>query len=143
MKPFLLDVNVLIALVDPAHVHHDIAHQWFASLGHKAWATCALTEMGLLRIVGNPRYPGSPGSPVAVMPLLRQLRALSGHRFWTDPVSLTDVERVDAERLLDPAQLTDTHLLALAVAHGGLLATFDRKLSPRAVMGGEAALHLI
>ena len=26
MKPFLLDVHVLIALLDPAHTHHDRAH---------------------------------------------------------------------------------------------------------------------
>jgi predicted nucleic acid-binding protein len=29
----LLDVNVLIALVDPRHVHHELAHRWFAGPG--------------------------------------------------------------------------------------------------------------
>ena len=66
MTTFLLDVNVLIALIDPAHVQHDAAHDWFGRLGHLAWATCPLTENGLLRIVGNPRYPNSPGTPAAV-----------------------------------------------------------------------------
>ena len=28
---FLLDVNVLIALIDPAHIQHDAAHGWFAA----------------------------------------------------------------------------------------------------------------
>ncbi len=56
MSRYLLDVNVLIALIDANHVHHDRAHQWFAAEGVHAWATCATTENGLLRIVGNPRY---------------------------------------------------------------------------------------
>ena len=30
----LLDVNVLIALVDPAHVQHDAVHDWFGQVGH-------------------------------------------------------------------------------------------------------------
>ena len=46
MTTFLLDVNVLIALVDPAHVQHDAAHDWFGQLGYLAWATCPLTENG-------------------------------------------------------------------------------------------------
>lgn len=46
MTTFLLDVNVLIALVDLAHVQHDAAHDWFGQLGHLAWATCPLTENG-------------------------------------------------------------------------------------------------
>jgi len=60
---FLLDVNVLIALIDPAHVRHDRAHQWFAEVGEQAWATCPLTENGVLRIVGHARYPNSLGHP--------------------------------------------------------------------------------
>lgn len=74
MSVFLLDVNVLIALIDSNHVHHDSAHAWFATKGVNAWATCATTENGLLRIVGNPRYPNSLGNPMAVVPILQQLR---------------------------------------------------------------------
>lgn len=140
---FLLDVNVLIALLDPAHVQHDAAHEWFAGQGHRAWATCPLTENGLLRIVGNTRYPNSPGTPAAVAPLLATLRALPGHVFWPDDISLLDAERVDAARLLGSAQVTDTYLLALACAHGGQLASFDRRLVKDAVRGGARRLHLI
>ena len=57
MTRYLLDVNVLIALVDPAHVQHDQAHEWFARTGLKAFATCPITETGLLRIVGHPKPP--------------------------------------------------------------------------------------
>jgi uncharacterized protein len=140
---FLLDVNVLIALVDPAHVAHDAAHAWFAAGGSAGWATCPTTENGLLRIVGNPKYPGSPGSPAAVAPILEGLRRHAGHRFWPDGISLMDAPGVSAARILTPGQMTDTYLLALARARSGKLATFDRRLNPAAVADGAAALHLI
>ncbi len=114
MKRFLIDINVLIALIDPAHVQHDRAHEWFAVSGRKAWATCPLTENGVLRIVGHARYPNSPGTPAAVAELLRVLCALPGHDFWPDDITLLDPARVDGSRLLDSAQVTDSYLLALA-----------------------------
>lgn len=140
---FLLDVNVLIALIDPTHVGHDAAHGWFAATGAAAWATCPLTENGVIRIVGHPNYPNSAGSPAAVVPIVARLRTLPGHVFWKDDFSLMDSAVVDAARIVTPAQVTDTYLLALAVANQGQLATFDRRLSPDAVRRGRAALHLI
>jgi predicted nucleic acid-binding protein len=77
MPRYLLDVNVLIALIDPAHVQHDRAHDWFAAQGRQAWSTCPLTENGVLRIVGSGRYPSSPGTPAAVAELVAILRALA------------------------------------------------------------------
>ncbi len=143
MTTFLLDVNVLIALIDPMHVQHDAAHEWFADSGQRAWATCPLTENGLLRIVGHSRYPGSPGTPAAVAPLLAELRQLPGHVFWPDDISLIDAGHLDTARLLNSSQVTDSYLLALACAHDGGLATFDRRLVKDAVRGGKDGLHLI
>jgi uncharacterized protein len=140
---FLLDVNVLIALIDPAHVLHDRAHDWFAAKGHKAWATCPLTENGVLRIVGHPRYPNSPGSPAAVAELLRSFRKLPGHAFWPDDISLLDSEQLDTARLLDSSHVTDSYLLALAHAHEGQLATFDQHMPADAIVDGSRAFHLI
>lgn len=140
---FLLDINVLIALVDPAHIQHDRAHEWFGAVGQHAWSTCPLTENGVLRIVGHGRYPNSPGTPAAVVKLLTVLCALPGHEFWPDGISLLDAVHLDGGRLLDSAQVTDSYLLALAGAHGGQLATFDRRLVTDAVVNGARALHLI
>jgi toxin-antitoxin system PIN domain toxin len=140
---FLLDVNVLIALLDPMHVQHEAAHDWFAERGQRAWATCPLTENGVLRIVGHARYPNSPGTPAAVAPLIMGLRALPGHAFWSDDISLLDIERLDSTRLLSSGQVTDSYLLALACAHEGQLATFDRRLVTEAVRNGTRCLHLI
>lgn len=140
---YLLDVNLLIALVDPAHVQHEVAHDWFAQRGRRAWASCPTTENALLRILGDPRYPNSPGTPAAVATVLAGLRALPGHVFWPDDISLLDPAHVDPSRLLHPTQVTDTYLLALARAHGGQLATLDRKLVADAVPEGAASLHLV
>ena len=140
---YLLDVNVLIALIDPAHVQHDAAHDWFAKQGEKSWATCPLTENGVMRIVGHARYPNSPGTPAAVAQLMSGLCALPGHVFWPDDISLLDTKKLDASRLLSSAQVTDSYLLALAIAHDGRLATFDRRLVVDAVRGGTKGLHLI
>jgi toxin-antitoxin system PIN domain toxin len=143
LPSYLLDVNVLIALIDPAHVQHDRAHEWFAAQGQQAWATCPLTENGVLRVVGHTRYPNSPGTPAAVAELVAILRSLGGHEFWPDDVTLFDSQRIDSSRLLDSGQVTDTYLLALARAHGGQLATFDRHLVTDAVIDGRQALHMI
>jgi toxin-antitoxin system PIN domain toxin len=140
---YLLDVNVLIALIDPAHVQHNLAHEWFARSGSEAWATCPMTENGVLRIVGHPRYPNSPGTPAAVAELIEDLRALSGHEFWADDVSLFDSRLVDGSRLLDSSQITDSYLLALALTRGGKLATYDRRIVTSAVVNGAAAFHWI
>ena len=140
---YLLDVNVLIALLDKAHVAHKDAQDWFEDEGHKAWATCAITENGFLRIVGGPKYRPAIGSPADVVPLLTRLHSLPGHRFWPDDFSLVSSPIVDARELRTSGQITDTYLLALAVLHGGRLATFDRRLSVRAVRGGRQALHVI
>ncbi len=140
---FLLDVNVLVALLDPAHVHHDPAHEWFAIVGTRGFATCPLTENGVLRIVGNPRYPNSPGTPAVVAAMLGELRSLNHHVFWPDDISLLDPSIVDPARILSFAQVTDTYLLALAKANNGQLATFDRRLVADAVSGGRRHLHIL
>jgi predicted nucleic acid-binding protein len=63
---YLLDVDVLIALIDPAYVSHGETHRWFTQKGPACWATCPITESGKMRIVGRPRYPNTPGAPAVV-----------------------------------------------------------------------------
>jgi uncharacterized protein len=46
-KVSLLDVNVLIALIDPAHEFHGSAHAWFKRNRQNGWATCPITENGV------------------------------------------------------------------------------------------------
>lgn len=143
MIVYLLDVNVLIALVDPAHVQHDPAHDWFARIGHKAFATCPLTENGLIRIIGHPKYPNSPGPPSVVLQSLAAIRGLVGHKFWPDDISIADDAFFAPELLSSHSRVTDSYLLALAHAKGGRLASMDQKLATEVVPGGKKALELI
>lgn len=143
MTTFLLDVNVLIALVDPAHLQHEQAHNWFSRVGKKSFATCPITENGLLRIVGHPKYPNSPGPPSAVAPLLAAIRGLPGHHFWLDKISIADRSYVDVSKLSNHSRVTDSYLLALAHAHGGRLASMDQRLALEAVSAGAESLEII
>lgn len=74
---------------------------------------------------------------------MASLLSLPQHEFWKDDISIFDARMVDCARLLSSSQTTDTYLLALASAHGGKLATFDRRLITDAVTGGRQALHVI
>ena len=91
----------------------------------------------------SPKYPNSPGAPSLVLQSLAAIRALDGHAFWPDDISLADSQHLDASRLSSHAQVTDSYLLALARAHGGRLASMDRKLVVDAVKSGGETLALI
>ena len=138
----LLDINVLIALCDPAHPHAAAARQFFGSgIAREGWATCPLVENGFLRIFGARKYPGGPGTPQAARPILGGLLATPGHQFWRDELSLMDARMFP--RLPDSDDLTDLYLLALAVKHSGRFATFDEGIDPDLIPGGPGAYYLI
>ena len=133
--PALLDVNVLIALFDPDHVHHGAAHDWFARNRSAGWATCPLTENGAVRILSNPAYSPIAERPAAIAERLWTFKGSGHHRFWPDDVSLCDPRRYSLA--VGHRHLTDAYLLGLAVHHGGRLATFDRSIPLKAVRGAR------
>lgn len=138
----LLDINVLIALCDPAHPHRPAARRFLTSgLTRDGWATCPLVENGFLRIFGARQYPGGPGSPQAARPVLARLLATGGHQFWPEDLSLTDLRTFPGLPVSE--DLTDLYLLALAVKHGARFATFDAGLDASLIPGGPAAYCLI
>lgn len=141
----LLDVNVLMALAWPNHVHHRAAHHWFGEVHERGWATCPPTESGFLRVSCNPRVTPEAKRPTQALQLLRAMRALRGHVFWKDDVSLATDPRVREEKLAGHRQFTDQHLLCFALRHDGVLATFDRgilELVPESTQPSEAVLLL-
>lgn len=121
----LLDVNVLIALAWPNHVHHDAARSWFASLRRTGWATCALTEAGFVRVSCNPSAVKQSTTPAEAIALLGRLRRLESHAYWAMDRSVTSLPPRILARIQGYRQITDAMLLALAMQYGGQLATLD------------------
>jgi len=132
---FVLDVNVLVALAWPNHVHHEAARRWFEGNASPGWATCPLTESGFVRVSSNPVVPHAV-TPSEALALLGRLRELEGHTFLDDGVSLAASPHVDRGRIVSHRQVTDAHLLAVARRHRARLATLDRGLQ-RALARGE------
>ena len=137
MKAALLDINILTALLWPAHEHHEVAHAWFGGRADASWATCSLTQLGLVRIVSNPAFSRDALSPVDALALLGENLTHPGHEFWTDSLQVPMAVRSMEARLQGYKQLTDAYLLALAHRRKGVLATFDRGLRS---LAGDAFL---
>jgi len=126
-KPFLLDINVLIALAWPSHVHHGQSQRWFASNRKAGFTTCPLTEAGFVRLSSNPKFTPKAVSPVAALALLAQIIALPEHEFWPDDLPLHSA--IGGSRpIVGHRQVNDAYLLALAHSEGGIVATLDRGL---------------
>lgn len=141
MTRHLLDVNVVIALIDPLHVHHERAHNWFAARGADSWHTSPTVQNGVVRVVSHPKYPNTQPTPVA-MASLASVVAHPDHVFLADAVTLLD-SSLQRDRLLSSGQVTDSYLLLLATSNDVLLATFDTRLVTTAVPGGTATLFPI
>lgn len=133
----LLDVNVLIALLDAAHVGHTAATRWLAGQIEGGWASCPITQNGCIRIMSQPAYPG-PLAAAAVAERLAEATRDPSHEFWADDISLLEPAAIDWQRVLGHRQVTDSYLLALAVRHQGRFVTFDRRIGIAAVPGAKA-----
>ena len=123
-KPFLLDVNVLLALAWPNHLHHREAALWFAQDGRHAFRTCPITQTGFVRISSNPAFTAEAVSPLQALDLLGRIADLPGHGFWPDDLPLPAA--IADSLILGHRQVVDLYLLKLSANHGGIFATLDR-----------------
>jgi toxin-antitoxin system PIN domain toxin len=124
---YLLDVNVLIALAWPSHVHHEAATEWFAGVHAEGWATTPVTEAGFIRVSSNPRVFVDGVSPGQAAALLGQFHTVAGHEFWPDTARLTDYVEQISQHVLGFGLVSDAHLALVALSNEGALATFDTK----------------
>jgi toxin-antitoxin system PIN domain toxin len=122
----LLDINVIVALAWPNHVHHAPAHRWFARYARHGWATSSIVELGFVRVSSNARAIPAAVSPQEAAALLRRITALPHHHFWIDDVRLAEDRGGALSRVVGHQQVTDAHLVGLAIRHKGGLVTFDR-----------------
>ena len=129
MTAFLFDVNLLIALMWPAHEDHNRAQQWFAHKASHSWATCPFTQAAFVRIVANPAFSPDAVSPVEAAGLLAYNLKHQNHQFWTDEITLSQAIEPFSNRLSGHQQVTDAYLLGLAIHKNGKLATMDRAVT--------------
>lgn len=132
----LLDVNVLIALLDGGHAMHRSATDWLARECHKGWASCPLTQNGVVRIMSQPSYP-TPRPAALVAERLALACSAPEHTFWPADVSLLATGLINWQKLLGHRQVTDAYLLALAVRGQGRLVTFDQRIRTDVVVGAR------
>lgn len=121
----LPDVNVLVAVAWPSHVHHREATRWFDLVADDGWATAPATEFGFVRMCMNPAVVGRGTTMVEAISMLSEFRGVGRHIFWDDGVAAIDLAST-ASRIQGYRQVTDAHLVTLAASHDGALATFDR-----------------
>ncbi|HEY2931080.1 MAG TPA: TA system VapC family ribonuclease toxin [Acidobacteriota bacterium] len=137
MRVYLLDINLLVALLWANHEQHEAAADWFRAHRQSVWATCPLTQAGFVRISSNPRvFPDTP-APLKALEILETNLRHPRHRFWKDDISFADAVAPLAGRFAGHQQTTDAYLLGLAIHKTGVLATFDESiaalLEPRAL----------
>lgn len=140
----LLDVSVLVALFDDGHIGHEAAHDWFTDNRALGWASCPITENGVMRVLGNPSYPAGFTPIPEIAARLDTFCAATEHHFWPDDVSFRNRARFHVEGVRGHRQLTDVYLLGLAVQRGGRFVTLDQRVPLAAVKGAtRASLEVI
>ena len=141
----LLDLNVLIALAWPTHIHHRQARSWFDACSDQGWATCPLTQSGFIRVSSNPRIVDPAVVPREALALLRQLTRLGQHVFWPDDIDLTTTPFAHPELVVGHRQVTDACLLQLSIRHAGRLVTLDHGIPSLLPLGSplRTAIEII
>ena len=139
---FLLDVNVLVALIWEQHMHHASAGRWFSTTftgSTDGFATCGVTQTGFVRVSSNPAVLRDAVSVREASAVLAELVGHPSHRFLADDRGFARNPLVPHDRLVGHRQVTDAHLIAIARRHRSRVATFDAGL---AQLGGSTVERL-
>lgn len=128
-RPLLLDVNALLALAWPNHQFHAAVLARLEQLPVSRWATCALTQLGFVRLSSNPKIVEVRKTPAEAVALLADLTRDPQHIYLENLPALPRTASV-FRNLLGHQQVTDAYLLGLAQASGATLLTLDRRVLP-------------
>ena len=124
----LLDVNVLLALAWPNHQFHAAALRELQSRRDR-WATCAMTQLGFIRLSSNAAAVPNAKSPAEAASLLEAMVADPLHVYLEPLPSPVAKDCRGAFRgVLGSRQVTDAYLLMLARRNRAVFVTFDTKL---------------
>lgn len=121
----LLDVNALLALGWAEHEAHAAVVERLSAKAVK-WASCAITQLGFVRISATSGVFSRTLTPQQALVALSALCRDRQHRFLAELPSLLDG---DFSTLQGPRQTTDAYLLALAQHHDCVLLTLDKRLA--------------
>lgn len=124
---YLLDVNSLLALVVLEHEFHGRVASWVKRLrasGVPELATCSITELGFVRVLGQAQQYGS--SVTQARELLLKVKDSDGMR-WIFIPDDRDISHLP-KWVRTPKQITDGHLVELAKTTEAVLATLDRRI---------------
>lgn len=143
MSRFLPDVNTLLALLDPMHVHHGTVCRWFESRAPWRMLPCPHVENGVIRVASQSAYPNRPGTSAQVRVILQNFISAVGAESCTSSISLLQDSILLKPETLTPPRIADLYLLALAVANGARLATLDQRIPAEAIAGGLPGIEII
>jgi toxin-antitoxin system PIN domain toxin len=128
-RPVLLDVNVLVALGWTSHPFHTLVTERMERQ-HGPWFTCALTQLGFIRLSANPAVTQAVVTAGQAARLMAQMTKDPGHRFLGGMIPVEASGSIAAfDRVLGPQQVTDAYLLALAAQNGAALLTTDGRMA--------------
>lgn len=130
---YLPDVNLLVALSDPSHIHHLAADNWRQRIGIARFLLCPITEAGFMRLMANPIIGGLSMSGAIL--LLQKIAALPNCESLPIEHSWLELIQPLIPRLHGYRQVTDALLLGLAIRNGAVLVTLDRRIQ---ALAGEA-----
>jgi predicted nucleic acid-binding protein len=122
---YLLDVNVLFALMSENHMHHQLVTAWF-NTADLQWAICAFTEAGFLRNATAPR-PGQINMSEATAILARMAQE-SGYLYVPISADWKTLCSPFSQRLYGSKQVTDAYLPGVALREAVVLATMDKAI---------------
>ena len=124
----LLDVNCILAIAWPNHQYHGLVTNWFEKLSQEEWYTCAVTELGFIRLSSNPAFTKEHVTPPQAVALLNELKNCGNHRYIDRCVSPCSFDAMSSLMVQGHRQITDCYLLNLAKANNIALASLDKRL---------------
>jgi toxin-antitoxin system PIN domain toxin len=140
---YLLDVNILLILHDPHHQHYKLVSRWFAQPSSRPFATCPITQSGMVRLMLQGVTGLDPFDLWEAREALLRFTQQPGHVYWPDDPSYLDATRTLFARMQGHRQITDAYLLGLAIHNEGKLATLDRGIGHLAGREFAASVEIV
>ena len=128
-RPALVDVNVLLPLLLPQHGAHAVATGWLASQPANALRFALPVQLGLLRLLSQPRIMGSAElAPGVALQTWSALVQATGMQLLQppEPAHAALLTRLVRGRVATPNLWTDAWLAALAMSLDCEMVTFDQ-----------------